>query len=61
MPQFENIGLYLADQLSVYKQSLYDIDTGEFWALNPNLNFIKRNADLPLGANDIVMFTSISR
>lgn len=56
MPQFDNVGLYLQDQLSKYKSSLYDIDTGEFWALNPNLNFIKRNADLPLGANDLVMF-----
>ena len=56
MPQFDPIGQYLTEQLAVYKKALYQVDTGEFWALDPNVNFIKRNGDLPLGANELLMF-----
>lgn len=57
MVDYAAIGGYLSSQLMSFRPNFYDVDLGEFWALNPQLNFVKRNPDLRLGAQEIAFFT----
>jgi hypothetical protein len=54
---YELLGNYLAEQLTDFRPNFYEIDTGEFWALDPNMNMITRNADMHIATEEIAFFT----